>query len=308
MREDVMNKIFMQGGCNPAPRQRQTEGLRQSRLAPILPRMSRIAHLPQRGVLEISGADRVAFLNGLVSNDVSKAGPGRAVWAALLTPQGKYLVDFFILSDGERFLLDLPLAEIPALTQKLRRFKLRSVVEIKDCSDQLKVFAVWDGVPPQIPLTAADPRLPHAGYRCLSENETQTNASAEEYAAHRLALGLPDGIPDLEPDKTLLLEAGFDELGGVDWEKGCYMGQELTARTKYRGLIKRRLLPVRLERPGIPAGTPIFSDGQEVGTLRSSQGGLGLATLRLDALEKNLSADGARIIPCPPSWMKLPAD
>ncbi len=269
--------------------------------------MSRIAHLPHRGVLELKGADRVAFLNGLVSNDVSKAGPGRAVWAALLTPQGKYLVDFFVLSDGERLLLDVPLAEIPALAQKLRRFKLRAEVEIKDCSGQLKVIAAWDGVPPQIPLTAADPRLPQAGYRCLSENEVPGNATARDYAAHRIALGLPDGAPDLEPDKTLLLEAGFDELGGVDWEKGCYMGQELTARTKYRGLIKRRLLPVKLETPGIAAGTPVLSNGQEVGTMRSSEGGLGLATLRLDALDKLLLADGVQITPCPPSWMKLPA-
>ncbi len=269
--------------------------------------MSKIAHLPHRGVLEINGADRVAFLNGLASNDVSKAGPGQAVWAALLTPQGKYLVDFFILSDGERLLLDMPLAEIPALLQKLRRFKLRAAVDIKDSSEQLQVFAAWDGVPPQIPLTAADPRLPHAGYRCLSEDGVQSNATVQDYAAHRIALGLPDGVPDLEPDKTLLLEAGFDELSGVDWEKGCYMGQELTARTKYRGLIKRRLLPVKLERPGIPAGTPIMADGQEAGTLRSSEGGLGLATLRLDSLNKTLSAEGAQITPCPPSWMKLPA-
>ncbi len=199
------------------------------------------------------------------------------------------------------------MGEIPALAQKLRRFKLRSEVEIKDSSDNLKVFAAWDGVPPQIPLTAPDPRLPHAGYRCLSEDAVQSNATAQDYASHRIALGLPDGAPDLEPDKTLLLEAGFDELDGVDWEKGCYMGQELTARTKYRGLIKRRLLPVKLERPGIPAGTPIMADGQEAGTLRSSEGVLGLATLRLDALEKTLSADGAQITPRPPSWMKLPA-
>lgn len=268
--------------------------------------MSKIAPLPHRGVLELAGADRVGFLNGLVSNDVAKAGPGRAVWAALLTPQGKYLVDFFILSDGERLLLDVSEEEISALAQKLRRLRLRAAVEIKDISDHLKVYAAWDGVPPQIPLTAADPRLPHAGYRCLSETDMPANATAQDYAAHRIGLGLPDGAPDLEPDKTLLLEAGFDELGGVDWEKGCYMGQELTARTKYRGLIKRRLVPVRLEQPGLPAGTPVLAGEQEVGTLRSSAQGLGLATLRLDALGKPLSAGGVEITPCPPSWMKLP--
>ena len=264
--------------------------------------------MPHRGVLELTGADRVAFLNGLVSNDVARAVPGNAVWAAMLTPQGKYLVDFFILSDGERLLLDVPLAEIPALMQKLRRYKLRSSVEIKDASDRLHVFSIWDGTPPNVPLTAADPRLPQAGYRCLSEDDLPCNATAEDYAAHRIALGLPDGAPDLEAEKTLLLEAGFDELSGVDWEKGCYMGQELTARTKYRGLIKRRLVPVRLEKPGIAAGTPIMADGQEVGTLRSSAGDMAMASLRLDALDKPLLAAGVEVYPRPSGWMKLPAN
>ncbi|MBU6425592.1 MAG: folate-binding protein, partial [Rhodospirillales bacterium] len=239
--------------------------------------------------------------------EVSRATPGRAVWAAMLTPQGKYLVDFFIFSDGERLLLDVPVAEIPALAQKLKRYKLRSAVEIKDVSAGLKVFAAWDGMPPPVPLTAADPRLPGMGYRCLSEDEVPCNATAQDYAAHRIALGLPDGAPDLEPDKTLLLEAGFDELGGVDWDKGCYMGQELTARTKYRGLIKRRLMPVRLERPGVAAGTPILADGHEVGALRSIAGDMAMATLRLDAMDKKLTADGVEVRPCPPSWIKLPA-
>jgi folate-binding protein YgfZ len=268
--------------------------------------MSKITPLPHRGVLELSGPDRVSFLNGLVSNDVTKAGPGRAVWAALLTPQGKYLIDFFILSDGERLLLDVPREAIPALMQKLRRYKLRAAVEMKDLSDELKVYATWNGVPPQIPLTAADPRLHEAGYRCLSGDKVTATATPEDYAAHRIALGLPDGPPDLEPDKTLLLEAGFDELGGVDWEKGCYMGQELTARTKYRGLIKRRLLPVALEHPGVTAGTPIFADGLEVGTIRSAAGRIALATLRLDALNKPLSAADTELAPHPPSWLKQP--
>ena len=268
--------------------------------------MSKIAHLPHRGVLELTGADRVAFLNGLVSNDVARAAPGHAVWAALLTPQGRYLTDFFILSDGERLLLDIPLVEITKTAQKLQRYKLRSAVEIKDLSADIKVFAAWDGVPPPVPLTAADPRLPEAGYRCLSEDALASNATAQDYAAHRIPLGLPDGAPDLEAEKTLLLEAGFDELGGVDWEKGCYMGQELTARTKYRGLIKRRLVPVKLEKPGVAAGTPILAEGQEVGTLRSSAGNLALAALRLDALGGQLYSAGIEVVPTPPSWMKLP--
>ncbi|HQT46004.1 MAG TPA: folate-binding protein, partial [Acidocella sp.] len=254
----------------------------------------------------LSGADRIAFLNGLVSNDVTRAVPGQAVWAALLTAQGRYLADFFIFSDGERLLLETRRDAVPALLAKLRRFKLRAAVELTDLSETLRVVASWDGAPPPIPITAPDPRLAGAGFRALSEAEVTANADAPAYDAFRLSLGLPDGPPDLEPEKTLLLEAGFDELGGVDWQKGCYMGQELTARTKYRGLVKRRLVPVRLSEPVKP-GTTVLADGVEVGSLRSSAGEFGLANLRIDALAKELRADTARVVPNIPAWMRLPA-
>ena len=131
-------------------------------------------------------------------------------------------------------------------------------------------------------------------------------ADEADYQAWRLGLGLPDGPPDLEIEKTLLLEAGFDELNGIDWQKGCYMGQELTARTKYRGLVKRRLVPVALQGALPPPGTPVTVGDDEVGTLRSGHGALALATLRLDALGKPLQAAGTSLTPRPPAWMKLP--
>ena len=268
--------------------------------------MTYLAHLSQRGVIALTGADRVSFLNGLVSNEVSRAAPGKAVWAALLTAHGRYVADFFIFADEETLLLDAPRDAVAGLVTKLRRFKLRAAVEVADVSERYGVYAAWDGVPPQIPVTAPDPRLGQAGFRCLSEAAQRTNATAEDYAAHRLGLGLPDGPPDLEPEKTLLLEAGFDELNGVAWDKGCYMGQELTARTKYRGLIKRRLIPVSLSEAGPPPGTPVLAEGAEVGTLRSSSGSLGLATLRLDALGKNLLAGNALLTLRVPAWMHLP--
>jgi len=139
----------------------------------------------------------------------------------------------------------------------------------------------------------------------LSEVALAANATLEEYAAHRIGLGLPDGPPDLEADKTLLLEAGFDELGGVAWDKGCYMGQELTARTKYRGLVKRRLVPVALAESVLP-GAKIMAGAQEVGELRSVVAGLGLAMLRLDALDKELMADGVGLTPRLPDWLRVP--
>ncbi len=267
--------------------------------------MSFITHLPQRGVISVHGADRVGFLNGLVSNDVARAVPGQAAWAALLTPQGRYLADFFIMAADGVLLLDTPMQALPGLLTRLARFKLRAAVELGDASAHYAVYATWAGVPPPIPVTAPDPRLQEAGFRSLSEVPVATNATPADYAAHRLALGLPDGPPDLQPDKTLLLEAGFDELGGIAWEKGCYMGQELTARTKYRGLIKRRLIPVALDAPAPMPGTPVLAEGVEVGTLCSAQGTLALASLRLDALEKPLFAAQTRLTPKLPGWMRL---
>jgi len=269
--------------------------------------MTKIALLEDRGVVALSGADRVGFLNGLVSNDVSRAVPGRAVWAALLTAQGRYLTDFFVYAEDDRLLLDARRDALWDLMARLKRYRLRAAVELTDLSDRFGVYAVWEGMPPQVPVTAPDPRLQEAGFRCLSETKLAVNANAAAYALHRLGLGLPDGPPDLEPEKTLLLEAGFDELGGVAWDKGCYMGQELTARTKYRGLVKRRLVPVRAAVAAPAPGTPVLADGVEVGTMRSVAGALGLASLRLEALGKVLQAGGVELSVRIPGWMVLPA-
>ena len=270
--------------------------------------MTKIAFLPHRGVVEVSGADRVSFLQGLVSNDVAVAEPGRAVWAALLTPQGKWLTDFFIVADGERLLLDCERDQAASLATRLSRFRLRARAEVRDASAEFAVHVAWDGTPEAgSGIVAPDPRLAEAGWRVLARERSPTNASETDWDRHRLLLGLPDGARDLEADKTILLEAGFDELNGVSWTKGCYMGQELTARTKYRGLIKRRLVPVRVEGALPPPGTPVTSGGTEVGTLRSGRDDRAMAVLRLDALARPLSAGEARLSPAPPSWMVLPA-
>jgi folate-binding protein YgfZ len=268
--------------------------------------MTRIAALPARAVLAVTGEDRVSFLQGLVSNDVAEAGPGRAVWAALLTPQGKWLADFFILSDGERLLLDCERAQLPMLLQRLSRYRLRSRVALSET--ELLVYAAWDGDPEVSGVVARDPRLPEAGWRVLSAGPVAVNAGEEDWDLHRLALGLPDGSRDMETEKSILLEAGFDELHGVSWTKGCYMGQELTARTKYRGLVKRRLVPVLIEGDTPPAGAPILWEGREVGTMRSSAGRQGLAVVRLEAFENVLQCEGATVTPAPPKWMRVGED
>ena len=271
--------------------------------------MSNIALLPARGVIEVTGEDRVSFLQGLVSNDVADARPGRAVWAALLTPQGRWLADFFILADGDRLLLDVERAQAAFLVQRLSRFRLRAKVALRDLSEMLAVQVAWGG-PPNLPpgtIAAPDPRLPGAGWRIVTAVPLAANADADGWDRHRLALGLPDGSADLEAEKSLLLEAGFDELNGVSWTKGCYMGQELTARTKYRGLMKRRLVPVTIAGPPPPPGTPVWRNGAEVGTLRSARDGHGLATLRIEAIgAAALRCGEATLDAAMPAWMRLP--
>ena len=162
-----------------------------------------------------------------------------------------------------------------------------------------------------------------AGLRACCRRQTGAGGAARrsasrqadiaDYERLRIRLGLPDGSRDMLVEKSLLLECGFDELNGIDWQKGCYLGQELTARTRYRGLVKKRLLPVRVEGPLPPPGTPILLDGKEVGEVRSGVDGWALALLRLDALPAIRAAGGvvvgaARLLPEPPAWAVLPAD
>mgnify|MGYP003342170508 FL=1 len=278
----------------------------------------RFSVLANRGVIAVAGEDRVEFLQGLISNDVTKVAPGHPVWAALLTAQGRFLNDMFVVDAGfGTFLLETERDRAPALAKKLALYKLRSKVTIEDRSGTMDVAVIFgpgaesrNSVPSA--LSFIDPRLPALGVRVLLPAGQATKllglpeAPLAEYEALRLSLGVPDGSRDLPVEKALLLESGFDELNGVDWKKGCYMGQELTARTKYRGLVKKRLFPVKVE-GALPApGTAIERNGEEVGEIRSGAGNRALAMLRLEALEGALTAGGARIVPQKPAWMKLP--
>jgi folate-binding protein YgfZ len=248
--------------------------------------MADIALLPHRGAVSVEGEDRVAFLQGLVSADVREAAASRALWSALLTPQGRFLFEFFIFSDGARLVLECERARAAELAQRLLRFRLRAKVTVADISDGVVVAAGWGGAPIPPGLAAADGRVEGAGWRGVFPSDAAPEATAawEAWDAHRLALGLADGSRDLEVEKTLLLEAWFDPLGGVSWTKGCYMGQELTARTKYRGLVKRRLVAVDVTGPLPGPGTAVFDGEAEVGTLRSGRGQRALAMLRTEVL------------------------
>lgn len=266
------------------------------------------ATLPDRAVLAITGLDRVPFLQGLVSNDVAQAAPGRAVWAALLTPQGKWLADFFVHALDDRLLLDVEAAQVAMLAARLLRFRLRSRIEAAP-APELTVQVGWDEAIPLDDRAAPDPRLPEAGWRALLPSPPPPDATPADWDLHRLRLGLPDGSRDLIAETSILLEVGFDELHGVSWTKGCYLGQELTARTKYRGLVKRRLVPVHVDGPLPPPGTPVQDGtGRDVGDLRSGRADRALASLRIDALgNTTLRCAEARLRPTIPPWMRLPA-
>ncbi|MEC9264659.1 MAG: folate-binding protein [Pseudomonadota bacterium] len=291
--------------------------------------MSSFVQFSDRGVISLSGNDRVSFLQGLVSNDVTLAESGRPVWSALLSPQGKYRHDFFILKDGDRLLLDCEGGDrMMDLGQTLRRYVLRADAKL-DIERAWSVFAFWDMDPAAIGLSESeakvpfagglayiDPRLPAMGVRVLAPAVTARaaltalgaeEASRSEWDAHRIPLGVPDGARDMQPDKALLLENGFAELHGVDWKKGCYMGQELTARTKYRGLVKKRLMPVRIDGTAPEEGTQVLADGKDAGTLYSVAGSVGLALLRVDPVKRKapLMASGARLEPAMPDWLTL---
>ena len=285
---------------------------------------------PARGLLLLTGDDRSSFLQGLVSNDVRKLSPTQAIWAALLTPQGKYLHDFFVAALGDGWLIDGEGARIADLKRRLGIYKLRARIALEDVSDRFEVLQAW-GAEAGAPLgltepgqaierggTVAflDPRLGDLGLRLIAPKETgaatlealgYAPGNGADWDRLRLGQGVPDGSRDMVLEKAILLENGFDELHGVAWDKGCYIGQELTARTKYRGLLKKRLMPVAIDGPLPAPGTLILRDGQEAGEIRSGRDGLALALVRLDALDAAgpLTAGEATVRPQRPDWAKF---
>lgn len=270
--------------------------------------------LPARGLIEVSGADARSFLQGLISNDIEKATSGRAIYAALLSPQGKFLHDFIVAVHNDALLLDCERARLPDLGQRLAGYRLRAQVALADASDDLKIAAAFgEEAIARLGLSteAGACRAFGGGFACVDPRDQRLGArvylpaqagmapltdlgfvmaSFERYDARRLELGVPDGSRDMAIDKATLLENNFEALHGVDFSKGCYVGQELTARTKYRGLVKRRLTRVRIEGAPPPPGTPLTLAGKEAGEMRTALPGFGLALVRLDRLDE---ANGA---------------
>ena len=269
-----------------------------------------VAELADRGVVVVSGPDRQTFLQGLITNDIRKADDKKPIFAALLSAQGKYLHDFFIVAKGDEYWLDVEKIHLTELVTRLTQYKLRSAVRIEDRSATYRVFAAWSE--PHEPSAAVavlgqgvvyavdgmlypDPRLPQLGQRGFIKTHAPIGiltkhdrvVEYKQYDLHRLTLGVPDSSKDMIPDKSILLECGYDELNGIDFNKGCYVGQEVTARSKHRGTLHKFMY--RVSTPGLtlpPFGSVITFEGREIGEMRSSQGNAGLAMLRIDEVKK----------------------
>ena len=239
----------------------------------------------ERTVLRIGGADREGFLQGLVTRDLAAPGAG-LVYSALLTPQGKYLFDFFLLNRGEDVLLDVKADAAPRLAQRLAMYKLRADVVIED-SGLGVVRGLGD--PPEGGF--ADPRHPTLGWRGYGMDG---GAPAIDWDAIRVAACVPETGVELIPEETFVLEAGFDRLGGVDHRKGCYVGQEVTARMKHKTELRKGLATVAIE-GSAPVGTPIMAGEKAAGTLYTQAGQKAIAYLRFDRAKGEMTAQDAKV-------------
>ena len=279
------------------------------------------ALLPDRGVVKVAGDEARTFLNGLLTADVTQVTPQSPRYAALLTPQGKIIVDCIIAEDAEGLFLDCPRALAANLVEKLKFYKLRAKVTVEDLSSSLSVLAVWDGSGRSAyGLTYADPRLPALGQRVILPTNVAAQAAADSgaqlvdasaYEAHRIALGVPHGGLDFAYGDAFPHEADMDQLNGVDFDKGCYVGQEVVSRIEHRGTARNRVVPVAADGNAPGAGVPVMAGDKQVGLTGSAMGRQGLAMLRLDRIaDANaaglpLIAGGVTIRPRKPDWARF---
>ena len=262
------------------------------------------AFLPDRGVVKVTGEGARDFLNGLVTTDVGLLHPGFGRFGALLTPQGKIVTDFLITEapsgHGGGFLIDCPRALAQGFSDKLGFYKLRAKVAVENLSDSLGVLAAWDGEPAMKPdLAFADPRNAALGWRILVPAELAQKVAdligAElvdypAYDAHRIASGAPRGGLDFIYGDAFPHETNMDRLHGVDFEKGCYVGQEVVSRMQHRGTARTRTVRVLLDGPSPEPGAAVLAGDKPVGTMGSAANGAGLALIRIDRAADALAA------------------
>jgi folate-binding protein YgfZ len=285
-----------------------------------------LALLPDRGVVKVAGEPARSFLNGLVTADMAKVTPAEPRFAALLTPQGKIIVDFIIAEasaeDGGGFFLDCPRALAPALVERLDFYKLRAKVTVENLSEALGVAAAWGGAgTTEYGLVYADPRLPELGGRVILPPHVAREAAAdmgatlvdaEQYEAHRIALAVPRGGQDFIYNDAFPHEADMDQLGGVDFDKGCFVGQEVVSRMQHRGNVRTRAVAVTFEDFAPECGAPVLAGEKPAGMMGSSAGGRGIASVRLDRVAEAqaaglpVTAGGLAIRPAKPEWARFP--
>lgn len=259
-----------------------------------------IAPLSSRAVVTAGGPDAVSFLNGLLTQTVE---PGELRFSGLLTPQGRLLYDVFVGVSGETVLLDVAAEHRDALLARLTLYKLRAKVEL--AASDLKVHALFGFEPDAVDGYPADPRLPGLGWRLYGDSP-DADTTEDAYDAHRLALGVP-GPADWGTDKTYPIEADFDLLNGIDFKKGCFVGQETTSRMKRRGTIKNRMLPITFDGPPPAFGTEVLAGELRAGEVLSGRDGRAMALLRLDRIEgAALTADGRAVTVDWPDWVPAP--
>jgi hypothetical protein len=277
--------------------------------------MPRAALLPDRAVLEIAGEDRARFLQGLVTNDVAELCEGEARFAALLSPQGKILFDFFVVASGESLFLDCLASQTADLLKRLVLYKLRAKVTVADISQRFLAAAAWgDGAAEwakaNTTLGYPDPRLPELGFRLLIDRDRAHPFSAEpeDYNALRVSLAVPEGGKDYAQGDAFPHEACLDLLRGLSFTKGCYVGQEVVSRMQHRGTARTRVLAAAAQEPLPHGGADILVDGFAVGRLGSVAGRFGVAMARLDragqALAKGqaFTAGGVAVELSVPAW------
>jgi tRNA-modifying protein YgfZ len=254
---------------------------------------------PDRAVLRIAGADSRHFLQNLLTADIDHLAPGAATYAALLSPQGKILSDLFVVAEADGFLLDCAASQKADLMKKLTLYKLRANVTLSDLADQTILVS-----PAALPGGWRDPRLSAMGWRGLAD---RVAAPSPDYDAARIAAGLADSDADIGTNQLFPHEANLDQLGGVSFDKGCYIGQEVVSRMEHRGTARSRILPLALSAPAPLPGAEIRAGDKLVGTLLSSAGSRALGLIRLDRLAEAaapLLTDAVTIRVQKPAWVR----
>ncbi len=270
--------------------------------APYLgPMTTRIARLDSRALIRVSGPDARSFLHTLLTQDVETLAPGELRFGALLSPPGRLLFDLFLWGEADSVVLDVAADRRDALLQRLAMYRLRAQVAVEP--DERPVFAAWGGDLPG--GLAPDPRTPALGGRRLGGSTT--DATEDDYQAHRLAVGAPDPAADAPSDKIYPIEANFDLLNGIDFQKGCFVGQETTSRMKRRGSIKNRMLPIAFDGPPPPFGAEVLNGDLRAGEVLGGRDGAAMALLRLDRLDGALTVEGRPVTVRRPAWMTASA-